>query len=490
MSSSTAKFLEACVRGRINIMVSGRNRRRQDDDPERAVVVHPRRRTHHHDRGRGRAQAAAAARGPPRGSPAEHRGQGRRSRSATWSATPCGCGPTASSSVSVRGPEALDMLQAMNTGHDGSISTVHSNSPRDSLSSLETITLMAGMELSPRSVREQIASAIQLIVHQSRLKDGTRRITHVTEVAGMESDVITLQDLFVFDFSAGLDEEGQFSGRLKSTGLRPKFLDKLAERGVFLDAETFALEPEGGPMIGAIARIGFWSSARRPDRAGRPGGWRGLRAGLAPVRHRRAREEGPRDRDRAWRPSPAPRGSRCRRLRRARRAGSPTASRTSVAGSPNPVGSANGWTPSSRRPGSSVRSGEFVVLSVVAFLVGVVLGAALLRNPLLALLIAAICGFAPTVALRAALRKRTRADARAAPRRPHDHGELAAGGPQLHAVPRHGRAGRSRSRPRPSSSVWSPRSDWAAPPTTRWRPSPSASAARTSVGGPGRQHPA
>ena len=138
------------------------------------------------------------------------------------------------------------MLQAMNTGHDGSISTIHSNSPRDSLSRLETITLMAGMDLSPRSVREQISSAIQLVVHQQRLKDGTRRITHVTEIAGMETDVITLQDLFVFDFSAGMDEEGKFKGRLKSTGLRPKFLDKLAERGVFVEAETFALEPKGG----------------------------------------------------------------------------------------------------------------------------------------------------------------------------------------------------------------------------------------------------
>jgi pilus assembly protein CpaF len=137
------------------------------------------------------------------------------------------------------------MLQAMNTGHDGSISTIHCNSPRDALSRLETITMMAGMELSARSIREQIASAIQLIVYQQRLKDGTRRFTHVTEVAGMEGEVITLQDIFLFDFQAGIDEEGRFRGRLKSTGLRPKFLDKLAERGVYLDPEVFALEPKG-----------------------------------------------------------------------------------------------------------------------------------------------------------------------------------------------------------------------------------------------------
>ena len=156
-----------------------------------------------------------------------------------------------------RGSEALDMLQAMNTGHDGSISTIHSNSPRDSLSRLETITMMAGMELSPKSIREQVASAIQMIVHQQRLKDGTRRLTHVTEVAGMEGDVITLQDLFIFDFSAGVDDEGRFRGRLKSTGLRPKFLDKLAERGVQIDPEIFALEEKGHPVIAD----GFWSSA-------------------------------------------------------------------------------------------------------------------------------------------------------------------------------------------------------------------------------------
>src|SRR5438552_19010416 len=132
------------------------------------------------------------------------------------------------------------MLQAMNTGHDGSISTIHSNSPRDSLSRLETITMMAGMELSPRSIREQVASAIQLIVHQQRLKDGTRRFTHVTEVAGMEGEVVTLQDIFVFDFSAGIDDDGKFRGRLESTGLRPKFRDRLAERGGSVDASVSA----------------------------------------------------------------------------------------------------------------------------------------------------------------------------------------------------------------------------------------------------------
>jgi len=139
----------------------------------------------------------------------------------------------------VRGGEALDMLQAMNTGHDGSISTIHANSPRDVLSRLETMSLMAGMELTVRAVREQVAAAIQLIVHQARLKDGTRRITQITEVVGMEGDIITLQDVFQFDYKAGLDETGRFLGQLKPTGLRPQFLDRLADHGVVVPAALF-----------------------------------------------------------------------------------------------------------------------------------------------------------------------------------------------------------------------------------------------------------
>jgi pilus assembly protein CpaF len=144
----------------------------------------------------------------------------------------------------VRGGEALDMMQAMNTGHDGSISTVHSNSPRDALSRLETMAMMSGMDLGIRAIREQIASAIQVIVHQARMKDGIRRITHVTEIVGMEGDVITLQDLFLFDYSAGIDDEGKFRGQMKATGLRPRFMDRLAERGVAIPAEVFS--PTGG----------------------------------------------------------------------------------------------------------------------------------------------------------------------------------------------------------------------------------------------------
>ncbi len=142
----------------------------------------------------------------------------------------------------IRGGEALDMLQAMNTGHDGSLSTVHANSPRDVLSRVETMVLMAGMDLPVRAVREQVSRAIHLIVHQGRLPDGSRRITHITEIQGMESDVITLQNLFIFDFAAGIDKDGRYLGRLKSTGIRPAFLTFLKNNGVTVPDDVFAFE--------------------------------------------------------------------------------------------------------------------------------------------------------------------------------------------------------------------------------------------------------
>ena len=140
----------------------------------------------------------------------------------------------------VRDGAALDMLQAMNTGHDGSITTVHANTPRDSLSRMETMVLMAGVDLPIRAIRDQVAGAIDLIVQQARLKDGTRRVVAITEVAGMEGDVITLQDLFTFDFAAGRDAQGRFLGGLRPTGLRPKFTQRLSDIGVELPTAAFA----------------------------------------------------------------------------------------------------------------------------------------------------------------------------------------------------------------------------------------------------------
>jgi pilus assembly protein CpaF len=145
----------------------------------------------------------------------------------------------------IRDAAALDMLQAMNTGHDGSICTVHANSPRDVLSRVETMVMMAGMDLPITAIREQVSSAIDLIVHQARFQDGSRRITHLTEVAGMEGQVITTQDLFVFDHGMGLDAGGKPLGHLRSTGLRPMFATKLAASGITLDPALFGFERFG-----------------------------------------------------------------------------------------------------------------------------------------------------------------------------------------------------------------------------------------------------
>ena len=139
----------------------------------------------------------------------------------------------------IRDEAALDMLQAMNTGHDGSMTTLHSNGPRDTLARLETMTLMAGMDLPARAIREQVASAIDLICHQERMRDGTRKITNLTEISGMEGEVITMTDIFVYE-QTGI-ENGQIAGRLRPTGLRPKFMDKLEAAGINLPPSIFGI---------------------------------------------------------------------------------------------------------------------------------------------------------------------------------------------------------------------------------------------------------
>jgi pilus assembly protein CpaF len=136
-----------------------------------------------------------------------------------------------------RSAEALDMLQAMNTGHDGSMSTGHANTPRDMLSRLETMVLMAGMDLPLKAIREQIASAVDLIVHQNRLKDGSRKIVAITEVQGMEGDVIVMQDIFVFEQTDVI--EGKIHGKLRPTGIRPKFVEKFEVAGIHLPPNVF-----------------------------------------------------------------------------------------------------------------------------------------------------------------------------------------------------------------------------------------------------------
>jgi pilus assembly protein CpaF len=139
----------------------------------------------------------------------------------------------------IRDDAALDMLQAMNTGHDGSMTTLHSNSPRDTLSRLETMTLMAGMDLPVRAIREQVSSAIDMIVHEERMRDGSRKVTYITEVGGMEGDVITTTDLFVFE-QTGM-ENGKVLGHMRPTGLRPKFMEKIEATGIHLPPSIFGV---------------------------------------------------------------------------------------------------------------------------------------------------------------------------------------------------------------------------------------------------------
>jgi pilus assembly protein CpaF len=239
LTPRTAEFLDACVRGRLNIIVSGSTGAGKtttlnvlsDFIPtdERIVTIE--------DAAELQLQQDHVVRLESR--PANIEGKGAiHIRDLVRNSLRMR--PDRIIVGEVRDASALDMLQAMNTGHDGSICTLHSNGPRDTLARMETMVLMAGMDLPVRAIREQIASAVDLIVHQSRFKDGSRRITHITEVERMEGDVITLQDVFVYDHGAGFDAEGRTRGRLRSTGLRPKFLEKMAHANVSVDPSVFS----------------------------------------------------------------------------------------------------------------------------------------------------------------------------------------------------------------------------------------------------------
>jgi len=143
----------------------------------------------------------------------------------------------------VRGPEALDMLQAMNTGHDGSMTTLHANKPRDALARIETLVMMAGYDLVPRAIRSQIASAFNVVVHLERMRDGSRKVVKISEITGMDDDVISMQDIFQFT-RTGLDPEGRVLGGFAPASIRPRILDRLADRGLETPLELARIFPQ------------------------------------------------------------------------------------------------------------------------------------------------------------------------------------------------------------------------------------------------------
>ena len=241
MSARTSEFLEACVRGKLNIIISGSTGAGKTTtlnvlssfvpSDERIVTIEDAAELQLHQDHVLRLESR----------PANIEGKGAVDiRDLVKNSLRMR--PDRIIVGEVRDSSALDMLQAMNTGHDGSICSIHSNGPRDTLARIETMVLMAGMDLPMRAIREQVASAVDLIVHQSRLRDGSRRITHVTEVERMEGDVVTLQDIFLYDHSMGFDENAHSLGVLRATGLRPKFLEKLAYNNVHVDPMLFAMD--------------------------------------------------------------------------------------------------------------------------------------------------------------------------------------------------------------------------------------------------------
>jgi len=249
VSAAVAHFLDACVRGRMNIVISGGTGSGKTTllsvmssfipTDERIVTVEDAREL------RLLQEHVCALESRP----ANIEGEGEvRIRDLVRNALRMR--PDRIVVGEVRGGEALDMLQAMNTGHDGSLTTVHSNTPRDALARIETMTLMAGMDLPIRAVREQLASALDLIVHLVRLRDGTRRVSHVSEVVGLEGETMVLQDIFLFDYGMGIDDEGRFLGRLKSTGIRPGFAERLADHGIALESELFGVESFARRVVG------------------------------------------------------------------------------------------------------------------------------------------------------------------------------------------------------------------------------------------------
>jgi pilus assembly protein CpaF len=242
LNGEAGEFLSACVEGRANILISGGTGSGKTTllnvlssmipDNERIVTIE--------DAAELRLKQRHVVRLESR--PANIEGKGEvRTRDLVRNALRMR--PDRIIVGEVRGPEVLDMMQAMNTGHDGSLSTLHANSPRDAISRIETMVLMSGIELPTRAIREQLASTIELLVHISRLRDGSRRITRICGVDGMEGEVVTLSDIFMFDHKAGAaDQGGRSTGELKATGIRPQSEERLTDLGIALPARMFDSE--------------------------------------------------------------------------------------------------------------------------------------------------------------------------------------------------------------------------------------------------------
>jgi pilus assembly protein CpaF len=249
LSPQVARFVDACVRGRLNVVISGGTGTGKTTllnvlssfipSDERIVTVEDAKELQLHQ------QHVL----PLESRPANIEGKGEvRIRDLVRNALRMR--PDRIVVGEVRGAETLDMLQAMNTGHEGSITTVHANTPRDALARIETMSLMAGMELPIRAIREQMSSALDVVIHLARLRDGSRRVTHVSEVLGMEGDVVTLQDLYLFDYGMGMDETGRSRGELKSTGIRPQFAERLGDHGITLEPELFRQQDFARRVVG------------------------------------------------------------------------------------------------------------------------------------------------------------------------------------------------------------------------------------------------
>ncbi len=215
-----------------------RHRLRQDHPAQHPVQLHSRYRSHRHHRGRGRTEARPAQPGRPGSTPSQHGRQGPHFHPRPG-AQRAAHAPGPHVVGECRGGEALDMLQAMNTGHEGSLTTAHANNPREALSRLEVMVMMSGMELPMTVVREQISSAVDLIVHQKRFPCGSRKVSHITELTGMESGTIQLQDVFLFKARSSAGRDGKVVGEFVATGAVPEFYEELAERGVAVDLDIF-----------------------------------------------------------------------------------------------------------------------------------------------------------------------------------------------------------------------------------------------------------